>query len=95
MEEEKNIVSEFAIASLVMGIVSFVHLFSLEKPVIAIVFGILAMRRMGKNNKLEGRKLAVSGIILGAISFILILGLTIKYFPQLKQMVIERVRAIR
>lgn len=87
MEAEKKILSELAIASLVMGILSFVNLFSLEKPLAAIVFGALAFKKIEKNASLKGKKLAIAGISLGIIAFTLITVLTIKYFPQLKQLI--------
>lgn len=86
MEEEKGIFSEFAIASLVLGIISFVHLFSFEKSIAAIVFGILALRRIEKNSLLRGKKLAVAGLALGIIAIIAITVLIIKYYPELKIM---------
>ena len=38
--------NEFAIASLTMGIVTFLTVFGAEKAIVAIVFGILALRRI-------------------------------------------------
>jgi Na+/proline symporter len=86
MEEEKGIMSEFAIASLVMGIVSFIQIFGMEKAIVAVVFGLLALKRINRNAPLQGRKLAIAGIILGVISVILTIIFTIKFFPQLRQM---------
>ena len=49
MEEQKRPINEFAVASLVMGIVSFVQIFNVEKPIVAIVFGFLALNRIKAN----------------------------------------------
>jgi len=86
MDEQKRIVSEFAIASLVMGAVSFITIFNVEKPIVAIVFGILALERIGKNSQLQGKKFAIIGIILGVIALVLLTILAIRFFPQLVQL---------
>ena len=86
MEEEKKPLSEFAIASLVLGIISFIHLFSFEKSIAAIVFGILALKRIEKNSQSEGKKLAIAGIALGILAVIAITALIIKFYPELKIM---------
>lgn len=85
MSENKPIISEFAIASLVMGIVSFVNLAQLEKGIVAVIFGILALRRMNQNAFLGGKKLAISGIVLGVISIVLLITLITIFFPQIKE----------
>lgn len=86
MKNEKGMMSEFAVASLVMGIASFVQFFNVEKPIVAIVFGILALKKIGTGNQLRGKKLAVIGIILAVISIIATAILTYMYWPQLQQM---------
>lgn len=72
-EDKKSIVNEFAIASLVMGILSFIHIAGIEKAIVAVVFGILAKKRINAAPGIKGKKLALSGIILGIISMILII----------------------
>lgn len=68
-----------------MGIVSFVRIFNVEKALIAIIFGIWAFKRI-KANQLQGKNLAIVGIILGVVSVIVTTILTIKFMPQLMQM---------
>ena len=75
--------SEFAIASLTMGIVSFVTLLGAEKPIVAIAFGILALRRIRNSDQLKGKRLAIAGIVLGAIGVILLPLLMLKLLPQI------------
>lgn len=86
MTEENRIMSEFAVASLVMGIMSFFNLFGLDKAIVAIVFGSIALARIGKNNFLKGKKIAISGIVLGVLSLILTVFLTVKYLPKIIEM---------
>ena len=68
MEAEKSTYySELAIASLTIGILSFIQLFGLERSITAIVFGILALRRIKQDETQRGKKFAIAGIILGGI----------------------------
>ncbi len=76
-------ISEFAIASLTMGIVSFVTLLGAEKPIVAIVFGILALGRIRSSDQLKGKGLAISGIVLGVVGVILLPVLALKFLPQI------------
>ena len=86
MDEQKGPVSEFAIASLVLGILSFVTLVGLEKPIFAIVLGILALRRIGKAPQTRGKRLAIAGVALSAIAVILILWLVAISLPKIMKM---------
>jgi len=68
MEQEKNtFYNELAIASLTIGILSFIQLFGLERSITAIVFGALALRRIKQDETQRGKKIAIAGIILGII----------------------------
>lgn len=68
MEQEKSIFySELAIASLTIGVLCFIQLFGLERSIAAIVFGVLALRRIKQDETLKGKNLAIAGIVLGAI----------------------------
>lgn len=72
--------STWAVASLVLGIFSFVTVFGAEKPVLAIIFGALALKEM-KKKKVSGKWMAITGIVLGAI----VLALLIWSLPLLLQ----------
>ena len=85
MEEQKRNFSEFAIASLVMAILSFVTLLGIEKAFAALAFGILALLRIGKNGQLRGKGLAIAGILLAGIAVVLIIIVAIRYLPQVVQ----------
>ncbi len=86
MNGEKKLINEFAIASLIMGIFSFVRIFNVEKGLIAVVFGILALGKIRKNGQLQGKNFAVIGIALGILSTVATIIITIKFMPQLMQM---------
>ena len=87
MDEYKSKINEFAIASLVIGIVSFISLGGLEKAILAIVFGALALKRIEKENQLSSKKLAKAGILLGIFSLILTINLIIKFYPKFQQLI--------
>ena len=74
METEKSLFyNELAIASLTIGITSFIQLFGLEKGITAIVFGVLALKRLKQDQSQRGKNLATAGVILGAIYTIIAL----------------------
>lgn len=89
MEEQKNPVSEFAIASLVVGVASFISLAGIEKAIIAIVFGVLALKRLECNEQLSGKNLAKAGIVLSIVSIIATVVFIIKVYPKIQQRMIE------
>jgi hypothetical protein len=86
MDAEKKMVSEFAIASLVIGILSFINLFNLEKSLVAIIFGLLALKRIKGDIQLGGKKRAIAGIVLGVLSVTLSIMFVIKFLPQMRQL---------
>ncbi|MDO9573047.1 MAG: DUF4190 domain-containing protein [Candidatus Omnitrophota bacterium] len=87
MNEQKNIMSEFAIASLAIAAISFINFAGMEKAILAIVFGTIALKRMNKDDNLLGVKFARAGIILAVLSLYISINLIIKFYPKVKQMV--------
>lgn len=86
--EKKGYFSEFAIASLIIGILSFLQLLALEKAFCAIALGLIALNRIAKNPQFRGKNLAVAGIILGIIYVIalsVIIGLNPGIFSKVAQ----------
>jgi hypothetical protein len=77
--------SEFAIASLTMGILTFINLLGVERAVPAIVFGVLALRRMRADDQVKGKGHAIAGVVLGVLGVMVLptLGLILlpKIFP--------------
>ena len=62
----------FATASLILGIVSFVNLLGLEKPILAIIFGWLALRTKPEPQLTQHRVWAKTGVVLGTIILIVV-----------------------
>ena len=67
--------SKLAVASFVLGLVSFVQLFGLEKAVLAIIFGAISLKEITDGQQLNGKKYAYAAIILGSV-YILVLFVT-------------------
>jgi hypothetical protein len=66
----KHINNEFAFVSVVLGILSFITVFGMEKPITAVLFGCLALRRIAINKAVDGKRLAYAGITLGIVQII-------------------------
>ena len=77
----------FATASLVLGICSFVNLLGLEKPILAIVFGWLALRTTPAPPLKDHRVWAKTGVVLGTIILIAVPTLIILNFDRLRELV--------
>jgi len=61
-----NIKTKIAIISLAVGILSFLNLFGVEKAVLAILLGYIALKEVSSEQK-KANKLAFGGIILGIV----------------------------
>jgi len=77
----------FATISLVLGIFSFVNLLGLEKPILAIVFGWLALRATPEPKLNQHRAWAQVGMVLGAVILIAVPTLIIINFDRLREFV--------
>ncbi len=77
----------FATASLILGIVSFVNLLGLEKPILAIVFGWLALRTNPAPQLTEHRVWAKTGVVLGVLILIVVPILIIINFNELRELI--------
>ena len=60
----------FATVSLILGIFSYVNLLGLEKPILAIVFGWLALRAQPGPQLVQHRVWAKAGVVLATIVLI-------------------------
>jgi hypothetical protein len=77
----------FATASLILGILSFVNLLGFEKPILAIVFGWLALRAKPAPLLREHRVWAKTGVVLGTIILIVVPTLIILNLHRLREFV--------
>lgn len=73
--------SKLALVSLLLGIFSFVHLLGIEKAVLAIIIGILALRESIGNTK--STKLSWIGIVLGLLYLVVVAVIIMFYFPKM------------
>ena len=77
----------FATASLILGIFSFVNLLGLEKPILAIIFGWLALRSQPAPQLTQHRVWAKTGVVLGTIVLIVVPTLIILNFHRLQEII--------
>ena len=77
----------FATASLILGIFSFVNLLGLEKPILAIIFGWLALRTQPAPQLTQHRVWAKTGVVLGTIVLIVVPMLIILNFHRLQEFI--------
>jgi hypothetical protein len=71
----------FAAASLLLGIASFISLLGLEKGVLAVVFGFLALKAQPVPSLSRRRGWARTGVVLGGIHVALVLLIVILGWP--------------
>src|ERR1041384_5303128 len=74
----------FATVALVLGVCSFVNLLGLEKPILAIVFGWLALRGQPEPKLIEHRRWAKAGVVLGSLILVVVPVLVIINFNELR-----------
>lgn len=77
----------FATASLILGICCFVNLLGLEKPILAIVFGWLALRAKPEPLLTQHRVWAKTGVVLGTIVLIVVPVIVVLNFDRLREFV--------
>jgi hypothetical protein len=77
----------FATASLIMGICCFVNLLGLEKAILAILFGWLALRKNPEPVLKEHRVWAKTGVILGILPLIILPAIIIIYFDRVLEII--------
>jgi hypothetical protein len=77
----------FATASLVLGICCFFSLLGLEKAILAVVFGWLALRAVPAPILKQHRLWAKAGIAFGILMLIIVPILIIVFFDRLSEIV--------
>lgn len=77
----------FATVSLILGIFCFINLLGLEKPILAIIFGWLALRSKPEPELVEHRVWAKAGVALGVITLIVVPAIIVLNFDRLREIV--------
>jgi len=77
----------FATASLILGICSFVNLLGLEKPILAIVFGWLALRANPAPALKLHRMWAKAGVVLGMLVLVIVPIIIIVNFDEVREII--------
>src|SRR5688500_17014104 len=77
----------FATASLILGICSFIDLLGLEKPILAIVFGWLALRANPAPALKLHRMWAKTGLVLGITVLVIVPILIYVNFDKLREII--------
>ena len=77
----------FATVSFVLGISCFVNLLGLEKAILAIVFGWLALRKTPEPALKEHRLWAKAGVIMGILPLIILPIIIILNFDRLREII--------
>lgn len=79
--------SKLAIASFVLGLVSFIQLFGLEKAVLAVVFGAISLKELTVGQQLNGKKYAYAAIILGSLYILVVFVMMLIKGPEMLSLV--------
>ena len=77
----------FATVSLVLGIFCFVNLLGLEKPILAVIFGWLALRSKPEPKLKAHRVWAQVGVTLGVITLVIVPLIIILNFDRLREII--------
>ena len=77
----------FATVSLILGIFSYVNLLGLEKPILAIVFGWLALRAQPGPQLIQHRVWAKAGVVLATIVLIALPLIILLNFHQIRELI--------
>ncbi|MFH1245431.1 MAG: DUF4190 domain-containing protein [Candidatus Omnitrophota bacterium] len=76
---QKQPVSEIAVVSLIVAFLSFTPLANLGCAVLAVVLGIIALKRIASpQSNLRGEGFAAGGVVLGSIAALISLSFLIK-----------------
>lgn len=75
--------TKLAAAALALGLLSVVHLFGLEKAVLAVALGIVALKDPGLTA--AGRRVAIAGVAAGLLYTLWITVVLFKHVPMLSE----------
>lgn len=77
----KNFKTKIGILALASGILSFIHLFGIEKALFAVIFGSILLNE-NKINAEKPSKKAIAAIVLGFIYIVIIIIVTVIKGPE-------------
>jgi hypothetical protein len=77
----------YATISLILGISCFVNLVGLEKAILAVVFGCLALRAKPAPTLKEHRNWAKTGVILGVVALLFVPLVIILNFDYIREFI--------
>lgn len=77
----------FATVSLILGICSYVNLLGLEKPILALVFGWLALRAKPEPQLTQHRVWAKTGVALASIVLVGLPLIVIFKFDEIRELI--------
>ncbi len=76
--------TKLAAAALAMGLLSFVHLFGVEKAALAVVLGAMALKAPDISPR--GRRLALGAIAAGILYLAVLAGIFLFHMPALNDL---------
>ena len=76
--------TKLAIAALTMAVLSFVHLFGVEKAAMAVAFGTMALKDPSLTSR--GEKLAKAAVITGLAYLAVVAGVFLFHMPMLNDL---------
>jgi hypothetical protein len=82
----KNFKTKFGVLVMIYGILSFIHLFGIEKAIFAIISGSVLLAD-NKENAEKPSKFAIAGILLGFIYIIILLIVVLVKGPEFLNMI--------
>lgn len=82
--------TKLAAAALAMGLLSFVHLFGVEKAALAVALGVMALKDPVITAR--GRNLAKAAVITGITYLLLITGVFLYHMPALNSLAAKLAR---
>lgn len=76
--------TKLAVAALAMGLLSFVHLFGVEKAALAVAFGVMALRDPAIT--VRGQRLAKGAILAGIAYLVTLAAVFLYHMPALNDL---------
>lgn len=76
--------TKLAAAALAMGLLSFVHLFGVEKAALAVTLGVMALKAPDISPR--GRRLALAAVAAGILYLVVLAGVFVFHMPALNDL---------